>query len=61
MKTITITIKIPKEIRLILTRFYSAKEIEKMLKDECLELLWDMFHAVNNKAKSENQTKKRVA
>lgn len=62
MKTLTIRIRVPKPIRLILSQLYSEKEIQKMLKDECLEFLWDVYHALkNNKAKPENHTKKKVA
>lgn len=56
MKTLTIKLTIPKELRELLLRFYTEKELEKELKEECLEFLWDIFHA-NKKEKKKDKEK----
>lgn len=53
MKSITVKINIPKELRELLLRFYTSKELEKELKEECIEFLWDIYHANKKEKKKE--------
>jgi hypothetical protein len=62
MKTLNIKITIPKEIRELLKEYYTDKNLERELKEECQEFLWDIFHALKqDKANRKIETKKRVA
>lgn len=62
MKSLTIKLTIPKEIRELLKEYYTDKDLERELKEECMEFLWDIYHALKkNKANSEKLKKEKAA
>ncbi len=64
MKTLTIKLKVPREIQALLSDYYTTETLQLELREECQDFLYDIYHALKanqEKANEKKDERKEVA